>query len=81
MAPITKQIGSSISGTNSEAFEGPSALKDRQIFLQPTGKWSLTGFLITFSNFKLESDALIENLCKSWTIKPAKRLKVLGILI
>ena len=80
MAPITKQIGSSDSGTKSEALDAPSALKDRQIFLQPTGKWSVTGFLMTFSNFRLESEALIENLCNSWTIKPANRLNVLGIL-
>ena len=80
MAPITKQIGSSDSGTKSEALDAPSALNDKQTFLQPTGKCSVTGFLITFNNFKLESEALIENLCKSWTIKPANRLNVLGIL-
>ena len=81
MAPITRQIGSSLSGIKSEGFDAPSALKDKQIFLQPTGKCSVTGFLITFNNFKDESEALIENLCKSCTIKPANRLNVLGILI
>ena len=32
MAPTTKQMGSSFSGTKSEAFEAPSALNDKQTY-------------------------------------------------
>ena len=65
IAPTTTQIGSSLSGTTSEAFDAPSALKDKQTFLQPTGKWSSIGFLMTFNSLMLESEALMENLWRS----------------
>jgi len=41
----------------------------------------LLGFLITLINLTLESAAVIWYLWSSWTIKPANRLKVLGILV
>ena len=81
IAPITTQMGSSVSGTISEGLETLSAVYDINNFLQPIGRWSVIGFLITFSNFIDESEALTENLWSNCTNSPAKRLNVLGIRV
>ena len=62
IAPITTQIGSSVSGTISDGLATLSAVYDINNFLQPIGKWSVIGFFITFNSFIDESDALTENL-------------------
>ncbi len=46
----------------------------------PIGKWSLIGFLITFSKISELSEALILYLVNSCANKPENLLKVLGIL-
>ncbi len=46
-----------------------------RIFLHPTGRWSVIGFLMTLRSLADESDALMENLWRSWTIKPKNKMK------
>lgn len=45
MPPITNAMGLSF-GTRSLMSTTSSVLKDVQTFMQPVGKWSVTGFLI-----------------------------------
>ena len=61
IAPIAMTMGVSAAavdaapssglGTSSLALTHRGALKEEQSFRQPGGKWSLTGFLITFKSF------------------------------
>lgn len=50
-------------------------------FLQPRGRWSLTGFLMTFNNFCGPSAAWMLYLCNSWTMSPQNLSNVRGILV
>lgn len=43
------------------------------------GRWSVIGFLITFSSFSWELVERMESRCRSCTIRPANRLKVRGM--
>ena len=66
IAPTVIATGSSF-GTKSRGLTTFLALNDITTFLQPTGRWSVIGFLITFSNFKFPSDALTLYLWSNWT--------------
>jgi len=61
IAPTTTTTGPS-SATSSIGFTNLSEEWLVPYFLQPTGKWSVTGFRITFNSFIGPSDARIENL-------------------
>jgi hypothetical protein len=56
IAPTMIAIGS-FSGTKSRGCFILLELNDIAIFLHPTGRWSVIGFLITLSNFIGPSDA------------------------
>lgn len=67
-APKTKAIGSSPSGTSDLQSSTNRPVKENPIFLHPTGRWSVIGFLMTFNNFTEVSPARMQNLCSSWTV-------------
>lgn len=68
-------MGSSGSfGTRSREFSTRVPVNDITYFLQPTGKWFVMEFLMTFISFIVVSAARTLILCKSWT---ANRMDIL----
>ena len=69
IAPITTTKGSSFI-TSSLGWIHLSALNDIHTFLQPTGRWSVMGFLMTLSSFWVPPAApaaLMLSLCNNCT--------------
>lgn len=80
IAPTKTQMlsfGPNVSTNSRTRTSGASKL--RVTFRQFGGRWSVMGFWITRSSFSLEFVDRIDRRWRSWTIRPANRLKVRGM--